>query len=138
MNKQLNKIVYTIVDGFLIILGALLLILMIQQIWQIGHYVIFGNPENVEVIVGKVLAFFLVFEFLTMIIRYLQEGHHIPIRYLIYICITAILRHEIGNHTTSGDTLLVAFAILVLVLTLFIIKKSNYYGNEDSEKEYHI
>lgn len=114
-----------VVDIFLIGLILILIVVMGKQIFWIGKEAILSTSNDFELIIHDLLSFFLLFEFFTMILRYLQENHHIPIRYLIYICITALLRHEIGNPTTSMDSLLVAIAILILVITLVIIKKTD-------------
>ncbi len=42
------------------------------------------TPDNFSVIMQEIISFFMLFEFIMMILRYIQEGHHIPIRYLIF------------------------------------------------------
>ena len=69
----------------------------------------------------EIISFFMLFEFIMMILRYIQEGHHIPIRYLILICLTAILRQLMVAHGDGLQTLLLSLSILLLVVVLFIL-----------------
>lgn len=131
-----NKWLHRFVDSLLVILGVMLMGVMIKQLVGIGQEV-FLVRGDFDVVIDKVLSFFLCFEFFTMILRYIQEDHHIPLRYLIYICITAILRQEIGNHTTALNTLLVALSILLLVITLAVIQWMNYKFQSSSTSEDH-
>lgn len=131
-----NKWVHRVVDSLLVILGVMLMGVMIKQIFEIGQEVFLVKGEF-DVVIDKVLSFFLFFEFFTMILRYIQEDHHIPLRYLIYICITAILRQEIGNHTTALNTLLVSLSILLLVVTLALIQWMNHKFQSSSSSEDH-
>ncbi len=78
-------------------------------------------PDNFSVIMQEIFSFFLLFEIIMMILRYLQEGHHIPIRYLILICLTAILRQLMVAHGDGLQTLLLSLSILLLVVVLFIL-----------------
>lgn len=135
MSAKSMKIVNRVVDSFLIVLGMLLIIIMGRQIWGIGSEIFQISEGNPDQVIHDVLSFFLFFEFFTMILRYLQEDHHLPIRYLIYICITAILRHQIGSPTNALDTLLVSISILVLVCTLVIMQKTISKGAIASENE---
>lgn len=124
MSVKSMKLVNRLVDSFLILLGILLIVIMARQIFGIGMEIFQISEVNPDQVIHDVLSFFLFFEFFTMILRYLQEDHHLPIRYLIYICITAILRHQIGSPTNALDTLLVSISILVLVCTLVIMQKT--------------
>lgn len=49
-------------------------------------------------------------------------GHHIPIRYLVYIALTAILRQEMVTHGDATQTLILSIAIFLLVLTLIALE----------------
>ena len=61
----------------------------------------------------------MLFEFVIMLVRYIEEGHHIPIRYLILISMTAILRQLLVLHDRGTETLL-----LPTLLTLFFLVSS--------------
>ncbi|MNV72529.1 phosphate-starvation-inducible protein PsiE [compost metagenome] len=55
-----------------------------------------------------------------MIIKYFEAHYHFPLRYFVYIGITAIIRLIIVDPETPMATLLYSGAILVLVITLYI------------------
>ncbi len=52
--------------------------------------------------------------------QYFQSGYHFPLRYFVYIGITAIIRLIIVDHKNPFDTLAYAIAILILVITLWL------------------
>ena len=84
-----KKYVNLILD---IVLG-ILLVFMASYLVDLATYLMKPmTPDNFSVIMQEIISFFMLFEFIMMILRYIQEGHHIPIRYLILICLTAILR----------------------------------------------
>lgn len=78
-----------------------------------------GDLSKLELLEG-LLVYFLYFEFIALIIKYFEVKYHFPLRYFIYIGITAIIRLIIIDHESPMDTLLYAGAILVLVITLYI------------------
>ncbi|EAG3487399.1 phosphate-starvation-inducible protein PsiE, partial [Listeria monocytogenes] len=67
-----------------------------------------------------ILTFFLYFEFIALIIKYFEAQYHFPLRYFIYIGITAIIRFIILDHSSAVSTLILSGAILLLVMALFI------------------
>ena len=69
-----------------------------------------------------ILAFFMLFEFIVMIIKYIEDTHNIPIKYLVIISITAILRQLLVVHDNGLQTLLLTLSILILVVVLFVIE----------------
>ena len=103
------------------------------------------TPDNFSVIMQEIISFFMLFEFIMMILRYIQEGHHIPISYLILICLTAILRQLMVAHGDGLQTLLLSLSILLLVVVLFILglNGSKFYTlgkakvEEDHEQDFH-
>ncbi|MDR0922289.1 MAG: phosphate-starvation-inducible PsiE family protein [Lactobacillales bacterium] len=122
MNQQLKSSINKFLDLFLILLAFLLLLTMARDIYHIFRLVIEPLDNRViDEIIQEVLTFFMIFEFIMLIFRYVQEGHHIPIRYLIYICITAVLRQILSVHGSALEVLLLALAILVLVFTLILV-----------------
>ncbi|MNL71583.1 phosphate-starvation-inducible protein PsiE [compost metagenome] len=66
------------------------------------------------------MIYFLYFEFIALIVKYFESGYHFPLRYFIYIGITAIIRLIIVDHKNPFDTLIYAGAILLLVVTLYL------------------
>lgn len=71
-------------------------------------------------IIEIIITWFLYFEFIALIIKYFDSHFHFPLRYFIYIAITAITRLIIVDHEKPMDTLLYALAILVLLGALYI------------------
>lgn len=122
---MLKKYVHLILDIVLGALAILILIFMVRQLIDIGSYVMKPmTSKNFAVVMQSVVSFFMLFEFIMMVIRYIQEGHHIPIRYLILICITAILRQLMVLHGQAIQTLLLSLSILLLVIVLFVLNLS--------------
>ncbi|MBO0470675.1 phosphate-starvation-inducible protein PsiE [Enterococcus sp. DIV0242_7C1] len=121
----MKKYVNVVLDIVLGMLAILILIFMIRQLIDIGTFINKPmTPKNLSVVMQEVVAFFMLFEFIMMVIRYIQEGHHIPIRYLILICITAILRQLMVIHGDAVQTLLLSISILALVIVLFVLNLS--------------
>ena len=133
-----KKYVNLILDIVLGILGVFLLVFMASYLVDLATYLMKPmTPDN--------FSFFMLFEFIMMILRYIQEGHHIPIRYLILICLTAILRQLMVAHGDGLQTLLLSLSILLLVVVLFILglNGSKFYTlgkakvEEDHEQDFH-
>lgn len=121
----MKKYVNLVLDVVLGILAILILVFMIRQLIDIGTFITKPmTPQNLSIVMQEVVAFFMLFEFIMMVIRYIQEGHHIPIRYLILICITAILRQLMVLHGDGIQTLLLSVSILSLVIVLFVLNLS--------------
>ena len=77
------------------------------------------QTSKYELVEGLVV-YFLYFEFIALIVKYFQSGYHFPLRYFIYIGITAIVRLIIVDHTSPMDVLIYSGAILLLVITLWL------------------
>lgn len=121
----MKKYVNWVLDVVLGVLALLILVFMIRQLIDISTFISKPmTPKNLSIVMQEVVAFFMLFEFIMMVIRYIQEGHHIPIRYLILICITAILRQLMVLHGDAVQTLLLSVSILSLVIVLFVLNLS--------------
>ncbi|EJB9534181.1 phosphate-starvation-inducible protein PsiE, partial [Salmonella enterica] len=77
------------------------------------------QASKYELVEGLVI-YFLYFEFIALIVKYFKSGLHFPLRYFVYIGITAIVRLIIVDHKTPMDVLLYSAAILLLVITLWL------------------
>lgn len=75
-----------------------------------------GKLELVE----SLVVYFLYFEFIALIVKYFQSGYHFPLRYFIYIGITAVVRLIIIDHKSPMEVLIYSGAILLLVMTLWL------------------
>lgn len=80
----------------------------------------------------EIINFFLFFEFLSLVVKYFKNNFHFPLRYFIYIGITAIIRLIIVSHESSMDLFLWSTAILALVISLVLVVR---YGKEPNSNE---
>ena len=121
LHKQVNKIGNILVEGFhllgLFAIGA-------ATVWAAVHSFIdllgkdFASIEDI-------LLLFIYLEIGAMVGIYFKTNH-MPVRYLIYIAITALTRHLVvfvnSHHTPEIDLLIAAAAIFVLALTILVIR----------------
>ncbi|MBC1372915.1 phosphate-starvation-inducible protein PsiE [Listeria booriae] len=114
------KILQAVLNVALILVAITLVISMFKETWEIFHSVFYDTSENFYQVTEEILVFFLYFEFLALIIKYFEKGYHFPLRYFIYIGITAIVRYIIIDHKSAMTTLLLSGAILVLLLSLLV------------------
>ena len=133
-NKDLAKLIPTILqitlNIALILLAISLCILMGKElIYFIEHSILTSETANNYELLEHILIFFLYFEFVAMIVKYFKENYHFPLRYFLYIGITAMIRLIIVSHENGLQTLLYACAILVLIISYFIISKAK--GNKE-------
>lgn len=82
-----------------------------------------ADQGNYQHFVEGILVFFLYFEFVALIVKYFKNNYHFPLRYFIYIGITAIIRLIIVQHDDPYSVLIWAGAILLLVISLAIAEK---------------
>ncbi|WP_379133624.1 phosphate-starvation-inducible protein PsiE [Paenibacillus sp. sgz500958] len=104
----------------LIILALILVVFLGKETIHIFSYINEGGDLNKLDLLEGILIYFLYFEFIALIIKYFEANYHFPLRYFIYIGITAMIRLIIIDHESSSDTLIYAGAILVLVITLYL------------------
>ena len=79
-----------------------------------------GEESSSYLLIEGIVIYFLYFEFIALIVKYFQSGYHFPLRYFVYIGITAIIRLIIVDHKNPFDTLCYSAAILILVVTLWL------------------
>lgn len=88
-----------IIKLFLFALATLIIVYMARDLGEIFNVIIMPNSErSLGIISDYILAFFMLFEFIVMIIKYIEDTHNIPIKYLVIISITAILRQLLVVH----------------------------------------
>ncbi|PFJ08030.1 phosphate-starvation-inducible protein PsiE [Bacillus cereus] len=107
-----------IINVALICLGIVLSVFLMKEVIQFIQELKLSGEESSYHLIDSIVVFFLYFEFIVMIIKYFQMNF--PLRYFIYIGITAIVRLIIIDHDSPMDSLLYACAILVLISALFI------------------
>lgn len=131
-----KKLVNSTLDILLGFLAIVVVIFMLRYILDIGSLIL--QPLSTALfgkVIQEVTSFFMLFEFVIMLVRYIEEGHHIPIRYLILISMTAILRQLLVLHDRGTETLLLTLAILVLagVLTVFSFVSGDFKRSQDGK-----
>lgn len=121
---KFEKAISTIVDILLALLIIVVVIVMGEGIFNIVMHVIpLNNVSELTLLIEEIATLFILLEVILMLLRYIKEGHHIPVRYLILISITAILRELLLAHGNGTNSLLLSLSILILVGVLFILEK---------------
>ncbi|WP_214814633.1 phosphate-starvation-inducible protein PsiE [Exiguobacterium sp. s196] len=129
-NKKLDFSVPVIfqfaLNTALILLAFTFFVLLGKEIIYFIQFSIFNEGvENQYKLLERILIFFLYFEFIAMIIKYFQGHYRFPLRYFLYIGITAMIRLIIVYHENPIDTLLYASAILVLIVGYYIMSSTS-------------
>ncbi|HWL24539.1 MAG TPA: phosphate-starvation-inducible protein PsiE [Ureibacillus sp.] len=110
-----------LLNGSLIVLAILLSFQLLREILEFVRILVIYEVYDYKNFLANILIFFLYFEFITMIVKYFKEDYHFPLRYFLYIGITAMIRLIIVEHEHPQDTLLYSIVILVLIICYFII-----------------
>ncbi|PGZ93382.1 MULTISPECIES: phosphate-starvation-inducible PsiE family protein [Bacillaceae] len=118
--KLLIKLYQTLLNISLLLLSLILAYFLFRELYYIFNDILLEN-KNVHQIFGKVLIFFLYFGFISIIVQYFKENYHFPIRYLLYIGITATIRFIIVNNGESSHNFWLAIIILVLTISYIIL-----------------
>ncbi|WCK53246.1 phosphate-starvation-inducible PsiE family protein [Aneurinibacillus sp. Ricciae_BoGa-3] len=116
MNQSVIKFFQWFLNLSLIALGLVLVIFMVREVWIVLQYAM-APLFDVRNILQDMLMFFLFFAFLSTIVTYFKEKYHFPIRYLLYIGITATLRFIIVNRDDPVANLILSVVILVLMIS---------------------
>ncbi|CNI40551.1 phosphate-starvation-inducible protein PsiE [Yersinia mollaretii] len=105
----------------LIVLAAILVVFLIKETFHLGKVLFVNNQDTSSyMLIEGIVIYFLYFEFIALIVKYFESGYHFPLRYFIYIGITAIIRLIIVDHENPIDTLIYSASILLLVVTLYL------------------
>ncbi len=118
--ELLSRLMQLFLSGVLFILGGILSVLLLMSTWNLILLVLVAHEVSGAEILGSIVTWFLYFEFLALIAKYYQSGLHFPLRYFIYIGITAIVRLIILYHDDPMHTLIFSISILVLVVALYL------------------
>ena len=131
--KDFEKLISAVVDIMLAILVVLVLVVMAEAIYKIVTYVIpLTKVSDLSFLIEEIATLFILLEIILMLLRYVKEGHHIPVRYLILISITAILRELLLAQGKGLETLFLALAILVLIFVLQALEKlKSFHSSKD-------
>lgn len=124
-SRKISNLFLWIMNIGLLIVGILLsfgLLIELKEIVVEGMKFI-TNTGNYQHFIEKILVFFLYFEFVALIVKYFKNNYHFPLRYFIYIGITAIVRLIIVEHDDPKSVLIWSGAILLLVISLAIVER---------------
>ena len=119
--RMIPKILQVFLNVSLILLAIILSILLIKELIIFSRILIESGSDDYKLFLDNILIFFLYFEFITMIVKYFKEEYHFPIRYFIYIGITAMVRIIIVDHDQPVNTMLYSLVILILIIGYFIL-----------------
>lgn len=115
------KLLQLFLNMSLVLLGIILSILLVKELVIFIQILVEGGNNDYKLFLANILIFFLYFEFISMIVKYFKEEYHFPIRYFIYIGITAMVRIIIVDHDHPVNSLFYALIILILIIGYFII-----------------
>ncbi len=121
MQKMIPQFLQTVLNISLIMLAILLSVMLVMELIEFLQMLFSATERDYKYFLANILIFFLYFEFITMIIKYFKEEYHFPLRYFIYIGITAMVRLIIVEHENAFNTLLFSLVILVLIIGYYII-----------------
>ena len=115
------QVLQIILNISLTILALVLSIMLIIELVEFIQMLFSSTKRDYKYFLDNILVFFLYFEFITMIVKYFKEDYHFPLRYFMYIGITAMVRLIIVEHEHPIDTLIFSLVILVLIIGYYII-----------------
>lgn len=129
--SHVPMILQMILNVCLIGMAAVLSALLIYETWTIFSLFFLNSDSDVSYyqFTDELLVFFLYFEFLALIIKYFEAHFHFPLRYFIYIGITAIIRLIIVDHDDAMHTFWWSLAIIALTGALFLSNARKSHGD---------
>lgn len=110
----------TVLNLGLLCLGIILIVFLGKETLHLADVLFTPEPTSKYRLVEGLVVYFLYFEFIALIVKYFQSGFHFPLRYFVYIGITAIVRLIIIDHESPMAVLIYSAAILILVITLWM------------------
>ena len=121
MKNIIPQVLQIILNISLTILALVLSIMLVIELVEFIQMLFSSEKRDYKYFLNNILVFFLYFEFITMIVKYFEEDYHFPLRYFMYIGITAMVRLIIVEHEQPTDTLVFSLVILVLIIGYYII-----------------
>ena len=110
----------TVLNLGLLCLGIILIVFLGKETLHLADVLFTPEPTSKYRLEEGLVVYFLYFEFIALIVKYFQSGFHFPLRYFVYIGITAIVRLIIIDHESPMAVLIYSAAILILVITLWL------------------
>ena len=119
--RHLATVLQWVLNLGLLSLAIILIVFLGKETIHLAN-VLFNTGEQASsyLLIEGIVIYFLYFEFIALIVKYFQSGYHFPLRYFVYIGITAIIRLIIVDHKNPYDTFCYSAAILILVVTLWL------------------
>lgn len=122
---KIAEVLQLALNTALILLALSLCVLLAKEIYYFIKMALYDPEIRIEYeMLERILMFFLYFEFIAMIVKYFKEDYHFPIRYFLYIGITAMIRLIIVYHENPVHTLLYTLSILVLIIGYYIMSSA--------------
>ena len=119
--ELISSILQTVLNLGLLSLGLILVIFLGKETLHLADVLFSPNEQASKyALVEGLVVYFLYFEFIALIVKYFQSGFHFPLRYFVYIGITAIVRLIIVDHKSPTDVLIYSGAIVLLVIALWL------------------
>lgn len=120
-SSTIAKILQWILNAGLLMLAVILVVFLGKETFTLGT-VLFNASETASsyLLIEGIVIYFLYFEFIALIVKYFQSGYHFPLRYFIYIGITAMVRLIIVDHSDANATFLHTLSILALTVALYL------------------
>lgn len=134
MNKgrlKLTEFIHLCVKVIIIILIGVVMIGMLQLIFGIiNESIRMGTRDSLAFMVNDIATFFIFLEIILMLLRYIENIYHAPVKYIIIIGITAIAREILLTHGNDFKMLILSLSILVLVWVLNLLKNIGNINHE--------
>ena len=132
--QQVSTFFQWVLNFTLFSIGIVLTVAVLNTAFYIVTLIpgLFTTDVAYTTFLEEIINFFLFFEFLSLVVKYFKNNFHFPLRYFIYIVITAIIRLIIVSHESSMDLFLWSSAILALVISLVLVVR---YGKEPNSSE---
>lgn len=132
--QQVSTFFQWVLNFTLFSIGIVLTVAVLNTAFYIVTLIpgLFTTDVAYTTFLEEIINFFLFFEFLSLVVKYFKNNFHFPLRYFIYIGITAIIRLIIVSHESSMNLFLWSSAILALVISLVLVVR---YGKEPNSSE---
>lgn len=105
----------------LLIIALILVVFLGKETYALFSLIISNAEDKSYLFLEQIVEYFLYFEFLALIVKYFKTHYHFPLRYFLYIGITAMIRLIIVDHSDPFHNIIFAGAILLMVLALFVV-----------------
>jgi protein PsiE len=144
MASKIPQFLQMVLNTSLILLGIILSFQLAKELLVFGQLIIGEGTGDYHVFFARILIFFLYFEFISMIVKYFKENYHFPLRYFLYIGITAMVRLIIVEHENPLHTLYYSGVSLILIIGYFIMNitprerpaSSRFFKNQQRMEEW--